>query len=271
MHRCRIGLCCAGIALGLAPNAWAILGPKAPRGEPPIVEERIGFIDRTVFRQYFDLPDRVSPEFTGSIADRYRLLGERADRLVPHTLTIACTIRPDGRVDPSMCELYGANGPDRNRAFRAAVHARALDEFPAFRVLEVKDGREPRYYRHVRFNLRTPEVEPTGVDFEQGRLVEASQLPELLSDLSAELRRSDYPARAMREEREGTGTVECQIQADLSIACRMQSFEPVANNQDFLAEPTRFFAGKFAKPILQNGEDARGVRVRFPIRWRIPR
>ena len=75
MHRCRMGLCGTVIALCLAPDAGAILGPKAPKGEPPIIEERNEFADRTVFQQYFDLPDRVSPEFGGSIADRYRLLG----------------------------------------------------------------------------------------------------------------------------------------------------------------------------------------------------
>jgi hypothetical protein len=266
-----MGLCGTVIALCLAPDAGAILGPKAPKGEPPIIEERNEFADRTVFQQYFDLPDRVSPEFGGSIADRYRLLGERPDNLPPHTLTIACPIRPDGRIDPPRCESDEASGPDGKLAFRAAVSARALDGLPSFSVLKVKDGRAPPYYRHVRFKLQTPEVRAAGIDFQKGRLVEVGQVPELVSDLGAEVRRRDYPARAMRENREGAGTVECQIQTDLSIACHMLTFAPAENSQDFFAEPIRYLAGKFAMPRLQNGEDARGVRVRFPIRWSIPR
>ena len=169
------------------------------------------------------------------------------------------------------CDLYESDGPDGNLAFRAAKLSGVLNDFPAFRPLAVKDGREPPYYRHVRFKIRTAAIASPDIDFEQGPLVRSDQLPELVSDLFAEARRRDYPARAMREEREGTGIVECQVQADLSIACHMLSFEPATKSADFFAEPKRYLAGKFAKPKLQNGEDARGVRTRVTITWTISR
>ena len=172
---------------------------------------------------------------------------------------------------PRRATSMKSDGPDGNLAFRAAKLSGVLNDFPAFRPVAVKDGREPPYYRHVRFKIRTAAIASPDIDFEQGPLVRSDQLPELVSDLFAEARRRDYPARAMREEREGTGIVECQVQADLSIACHMLSFEPATKSADFFAEPKRYLAGKFAKPKLQNGEDARGVRTRVTIKWTISR
>ena len=270
MFRYRLLPLLVGAALAPVPDASAFYAPRAPKGEPPIVKARIDLIDKTVFRQLFELPARISPEFSGTIADRYRLLGDRGDALLPHTLAITCRIEPEGLVRSSTCEADVSEAPDAAPALRAAKLAGALHDFPRFRDLGIKDGAREPFFRFARFELRTPQVHPATINFEQGPLVEMQQIPAL--DLARKSDRSirEYPPRALREGKGGKGLVECQVQQDLSIACHMLSFEPVENAAQFFREPRQFFQKTLADSTLVNGGDARGARARFHVNWSIP-
>lgn len=259
----------AGAAFVSATGASAYYAPQAPEGEPPIVKTRIDLIDKTVFRQIFDLPARTSPEFSGTIADRNRLLGDRPDALFPRNLAIVCRIEPEGRVRNSSCETDQAGDEGAVLALRAAQGAGALDDFPHFRSLEIKKGREP-FFRFIRFELRTPKVDPATINFEQGPIVEMEQIPALEIARKSDRSMREYPPRALREGKDGRGVAECQVQEDLSIACHMLSFEPQENAAVFFGEPRQFFKKIFAGSKLANGNDARGARTRFAISWSLP-
>lgn len=265
---CKLALL-TGVVFVSASDASAHYAPQAPKGEPPIVKVKIDLVDKTVFRQFFDLPARTSPEFSGTIADRYRLLGDRPDPLLPRTLMIACRIEPAGLIDESNCETDGSDRPDVALALRAARLAGAFRDFPRFRDLKIKKGRQP-FSRFVRFELRTPQVSPVAIDFERGPLVEIEQIPALYMVSKSHPSISKYPPRALREGKGGRGLVECQVQEDLSIACRMVSFEPVENAPLFFRSPRQFFDGLLADSKLASGGDARRVRTRVYVNWSIP-
>jgi hypothetical protein len=79
-----------------------------------------------------------------------------------------------------------------------------------------------------------------------------------------------YPLRALREEREGVETFECQIQQDLSLICSSLTFEPVANAPFFEGAGERNLAQARAPSKLVDGQSSVGARFKTRVRWTIP-
>lgn len=260
-------------AIGMAVPAAA--QPKAKRGEPALVQAGKDASGSTIFQQtYTGAAQRVDEPVRLSIAQAYWAMGGDGANLPAATVRVQCRIGHAGRIFDENCQPIDGTPEDAAKLYRAAEAGKAL---PSIRNIFPKLKRpsgtsrslgpwvRERYYQ---FDLALPAMTAPVVDLQGGDEVS----PTLVTGNVGRILR-DYPGRALRADAVGDLTLSCQVQQDLSIICNDLSFEPSDYYRYFTAPHDvamrRTFGGTRASAALQDGRDARGVRFKPVLKFRI--
>ena len=262
-------LCLSGCSTaGGSPNRYLVEKLPPPRsadGEPPIQTRKGQYSGQNFYSQEFtdERVHRVSTREL-SVAKLYSFFGERKEDLPPQVVTARCNIGSSGEVLLTDCVSKDGSTEDQRLAL-LLMDADTKIDVPDYRTL-------PEGFadltRTVRLNLAIPEVKSPSVDLATGPFVEAQQL--ILASGGSGVGSSNYPSRALRREAEGDMELECQVQIDLSVICRSISFEPAEHFDLFARAGERLFDGVSVEAETKDGSDARGVRFRRKVLWRIP-
>ena len=192
----------------------------------------------------------------------YMLLGMRGVTL-PESVAIRCAISPSGQVSDYTCD----NDVEDDAAAAGVAVARSLGLIAAQPSYSPEPKPKLRHYREVRYRLVFEKFTPPGIDLTKGPLVSKSQVFGLrYTNLNMV-----YPTRALREERQGRQTVECQVQADYSLICNPVAFDPAENGPYFAEVARRLFAPVPVAAQLADGGPSAYARFRFSINWAIPK
>ena len=253
---------------------WALLGASSAPSEPPVLTKKFIITGGKYFEQTWQGGDLVVPTGKLTVAERYYWFG-RKGLAVPTELAVRCQLAASGEIESHQCDLDGEDDdPLRGSSLAAAEaglsSARELGVFgdpPRFSV--AKDYGSTLFVRWVRYHLRFEPAYEIKVDLTIGTLVKLAQLKGLTIPPRS-LDPTNYPSRALREERGGTQTLECQVQSDYSIICRSIGFDPAENAPFFEGAGTGFFRRGRAPERLDNGHDSAGVRFQMRIKWVVP-
>ena len=266
-----------GASLGML--LWAMLGGVAPSEQaaasaPPVVKKKGLLTGQKYLEQSWLGGDLTVPMGRLSVAEKYYWFG-RTNLAMPTELAVRCQLAADGTVEKYMCNLDGEDA-DPLRGFLVAEADAGLS---AAIALGVFDGPTPfptaknyggqLFVRWVRYRLKFEAEESGKIDLNTGPLVSFTQLQGLQAGLGA-LDERLYPARAMREQKGGFQTIECQVQSDYSIICNAAGFEPAENGPLFQGAAVHFLRKTRAAEKLVNGQNSAGVRFRLRIRWTLP-
>lgn len=221
------------------------------------------------------------------IAERYRQATKWGGSIPALNTSVVCEIADDGAVKRTTCEADSWLNREQQLAMRVvrASLLSALPKFPAIDRAALKlaprgadplwsklihyaaaRGDTPPFFRVVRLAVRVDET-PLAVDLTAGPLVDAAQID---VESGRAMQVANYPVRALREKRQGTQTVECQVQVDRSVICHSASFDPSKNAAYFVGEAESLFRGAIVKGQLKNGRNSVGVRFQTKLRWVLP-
>ena len=264
------------LALSIGTSAPAAAQPKAKRGEPALVQAGRDANGSTIFRQtYTGSAQRIDAPIRLSIAQAYWAVGGNGTSLPAATVRVQCRIGHPGGVFDFECRPVDGTPQDAAKLYRAAEAAKVLPLIrETFRPLKRRVGTSRSgeawvHDRYYEFDLALPAMTAPIVDLQGGEEVP----PHLVTASVAPVLRN-YPGRALRADAVGDLTLSCQVQQDLSIICNDLSFEPSDYYQYFTAPHDvairRIFGGTRAIATLQDGRDARGVRFKPVLKYRIP-
>lgn len=239
--------------------------PRAAQGEPEITSQKsVSGKGRFDFQRFTDGGTYGVDEPRGSIAFLYRAFDGRTEDLRAQTVPVVCTINFGGMVLLNSCRGEGDLSDEQRIALNIATIVSRGAQFPQYRAL-------PEGFadlnRTVMLTLAIPAISAPQVDLTTGPLVDPSNVD---ADFAAITLSNNYPARALRKEIEGNMLIECQIQLDLSVICRLMAFDPPEHAGVFAPTVDTIARRLRAKPLLKDGSDARGVRFPLAIAWRIP-
>ncbi|MEM8917937.1 MAG: hypothetical protein AAGE37_03675 [Pseudomonadota bacterium] len=181
----------------------------------------------------------------------------------PIEVTMDCPISEAGKVGP-FCKAQG--WPWKSPWYKAALKFVNYAN-PSFSFSdELAEPAEAGIKRRVIYPILLDPAARPDPDFAAGPLVEMSQL-----QFAKRQRSLGFPSRALRQEKGGVLTTECQVQSDYSVICRGLEFEPKENFHLFrewaASQGLRFQVA----PKLKDGREASGVRFRTVMRFKIPR
>lgn len=262
-----VALSCAAISplLATTPAPGDLPPPVAEEGEPPIVKTPVAGMRRDYFTQTFPDAGTFDLELKPStIASLYRLFDGRTTDLEAQRVTVTCPINIDGQISLFSCTDGGPSGEDRAFALRVVRVLGTADNLPTFRELPPDHA---YLERNVILTFDVPALAAPQVDLTTGPMVEPEMVG-LTPDRGSVL--NSYPSRALRQEAEGDMRVECQIQSDLSLICQALSFDPPEHFDLFERSAIAVFRNATIEPTLKDGTDARGVRWRRKVAFRIP-
>lgn len=261
----------------VAMGAPAMAQPKAKRGEPEMVQAGQDQSGNTVFEQVYTGDDqRIEAPAKLSTAAAYWALGGDGANLPAATIRVRCEIGREGGVLNYACLPADGTPEDAVKLFRAANAGKVLPLIAkSFRKIQRTNGSSRSvgawvWKRYYEFDLALPAMTAPSVNLESGEEVEAKLVSARIGSFA-----SSYPSRALRADAEGDLTLSCQIQQDLSVICTDHSFEPAANFEYFMAPSEvarrRILGGARATATLADGRDARGVRFKPVVKYRIAR
>jgi hypothetical protein len=260
----------AGIILawGIADPAQAqpeLPRPRAAPGEPKITSERLTVYGDRDFVQRFDDGNiyNVTEIKGASIAFLYRTFAGRFQDLPAQIVRVSCDINSGGIVLLESCGTVTDPSDEQSIALAIANIRGSVAGLPTYRALPQGFA---RLYRKVTLSLAIPAIPAPKVDLGSGQLTEYTNV-EFYGNRS--LAWISYPPRALGVEAEGIMSIECQIQTDLSVICRMIAFDPPEHSGQFASIPDKLTRRMRSKPMLKDGSDARGVRFPIKITWRI--
>ena len=259
--------------------------------DPPVITQN-DMNGRPFQTQDFD-GGKVAAHFPAmSIAKRYYLAGGRNEPVPASDAAVECEIGDDGVVQPWACVPLDPTG-DGSVALR--IRAAQLEGVSRFSVIDrtvnhsvpMVDGRvmpfvRPvagswgptqtlKFYRLVHMTAHIDQFDPPPqVDLGAGPLVNLLQIPAIMDAIQsgkAHIGSDDYPLRALWESKAGRLTLECQVQADLSVICHQAAFDPPENAPYFADFARQAFLSVKVGATLLNGTSAVGVR--FPLRVRM--
>lgn len=239
--------------------------PRAAPGEPKITSQRSSSSStRYYFQRFADAGTYTVDEADGTISFLYHAFDGRSEDLPAQTVPVVCTINHRGMVLLNSCHGEDELSAEQRTALNIATVSGRDVAFPKYRALP--DG-FASFNRTVTLTLSIPAIAAPKVDLTTGPLVEPGTVD---IDLNRLYRANSYPSRALRQEVEGDMLIECQIQVDLSVICRMTGFDPPQHAGLFA--PTVNTMTRRMRPgaLLKDGTDARGVRFPLRILWRIP-
>ncbi len=234
----------------------------APRKTEQTMKDQSGkFRLRT--EEYTSPPISV-PVADLSIADLYEAGDGQSGAVAAATVSYRCPVNDAGQITLKFCIFSNRLSQQNPIADSLVMRAGNRVTLPAFPVITQTE--KERIARYVLLEFNVPAVELPVVDLSTGPLVEHQSIPELAGPLPLRL---TYPPRALRQEAEGRSVIECQIQQDLSVICRQISFEPADDAALFARESERALGPLRVSPQLSDGSDARGVRFRLSLGWRL--
>ena len=234
----------------------------AAPAEPPIIARKDPQSGLLLKYQTFDGGEIAVSLDKLSVASWYSIFGAKG-YAVPDTFAVSCHIPRDGRIWSFNC--FGADAMQRYSPEMAA--ARRLEVFAEAPVFPPLARGNESVIREVRYLLRFAKPAPPPIDLEKGPLVPIAQI----QGLRRRLGEMDYPPRALREERQGVQTVECQVQVDHSLICRGVAFDPPENGPVFAEAAHRMFMPFPVKPQLTDGTPSVHARFQTRVRWAIPK
>lgn len=212
------------------------------------------------------LPDQGAfavPTINASIADIHHAFDGRTDDLPAQSVPVFCVVSPSGQLILRDC--YGRDGisDEQQIALNLAREWGEGVDFPRFEDLSALAAPP---FRSLNLTLEIPAISAPQVDLATGPLVDPALVDFTLDQKSI---MAAYPSRAIREEIEGILQLECQVQADLSVICTNLFFKPAEYAALFDRSGTRLFRGIRTGPRLKDGQDARGVRWRPRVVFRL--
>lgn len=256
------------LALGLLTTSAAALAaqqapaPPAPRVTEQAMKDQSGKY-RLRTEEYTSPPISV-PVADLSIADLYAVGDGQSGAVAAATVSYRCPVNDAGQITLKFCIFANRLSQQNSIADSLVLRAGKQITLPAFPA--ITQAKKERIARFVLLEFKVPSVELPVVDLSTGPLVEHQSIPELAGPLQLRL---TYPPRALREEAEGRSVIECQIQQDLSVICRQISFEPASDAAMFARESERALGPLRVSPQLTDGGDARGMRFRLSLGWRL--
>lgn len=279
----------SGRTLISAVFAMALILPSEAVAEAPVIVGRNG--NNIAYKaQTFDVaPIGFDPHLL-SVAEVYREAAKWGGTIPELNVSILCEISDDGTVDRNTCEADSWSSKEQLLAMRliraapqsalpqfSAINRAALDLQPrgasplwsklvAYRADVSGDGNPP-FFRLARVAVRIGRTPAPAVDLTTGPLVELAQIS-FEAGKGPQMNR--YPPRALRENREGTQATECQVQADRSVLCRDESFDPPESAAYFAGATDSMFRGVVVQEHLKNGANAAGSRFRYKLHWKLP-
>ncbi|WP_133175347.1 hypothetical protein [Sphingomonas oleivorans] len=278
----------SGRAFISAVFAIVLILPSEAVVEAPVVVDRNGNIAFKV--QTFDVPPTTFDPHLLSVAEVYREAAKWGGTIPALNVSILCEISDDGTVDRNTCEADSWSSKEQLLAMRLvrAAPQSALPQFPAINRTalglaprgtsplwsklvayraDVPGNSNPPFFRLARVAVRIDRTQPPAVDLTTGPLVELAQIS---FEAGKDPQMNQYPSRALRENREGTQTAECQVQADRSVICRDESFDPPESALYFAGSADSMFRRVVVQERLKNGANAAGSRFRYKLRWKLP-
>ena len=256
----------AAPALLLLPLA-ATASAQADPDNPPV--ETIKSITGEAIRiqRFPRAPFDIDPA-TLRIGQRKMLRAAYGDLVIrDHLVRLECPATAFGRLagDPSCRAASGAEAD----LIRAVLAVRLLKitgaAFPT--IPQVPLGKLRSLQRVVQFDVRIKAFPAAEPEPPEGALVESKDV----NGLSSARTNLDYPPAALRREAEGRMIAACQIQADLSVACTQERFEPAENAALFAPAATSLFQAGKVDPLLASGARAEGARFRFAVNFTLPK
>ncbi|HMT44529.1 MAG TPA: hypothetical protein PKA59_08235 [Chakrabartia sp.] len=264
---------CVMIALLLLFTTPAQAGPRQIPGQPPIVKVKPQGV-KPYWLQVFDVDAKDVDLTEISIAARYYSWQGRTPDAAPMTVTVDCDVDVAYGVHPCLNRSIPPNDRTQAKVAVSQIFSRAV-KFPSVPALRedqkkwlpdpLKPG-EPALRRVARFSYRIEPPPERGIDPALGPLVESPNLPEI----RGMNRPISYPPAREAQGLQANVTLECQVQADLSVICGNAMVDP--------PEHARWFSDPLGRtplywksvPKLPDGRDARGVRFRKTVRFMWP-
>lgn len=212
------------------------------------------------------LPDQGAfavPTINASIADIHHAFDGRTEDLPAQSVPVFCVVAPSGKLILRDCYGRDSISDEQQIALNLANEWGEGVDFPRFEDVSASDSPP---FRWLHLTLEIPAIPVPQVDLANGSLVEKELLDFTLDERNI---MAAYPGRAIREEIEGVLQLECQVQTDLSVICTNLFFAPAEYAAMFDRAGTRLFRGTRVKPQLKDGRDARGVRWRPRVVFRL--
>jgi hypothetical protein len=243
-------------------TAFLLVGALIGRAgaEPPIVEET-NALGTKYHSQTFDGGSVSSRYPQQSIAERYYAAGDLKESVAAFDAPISCAIREDGIVLMPTCAERAELPQSQHLVLAALLKFGELQNLPHYSATDkLLLLRRVNLVVHVEQFDALPQL-----DLTSGQLAPLQQVAALGEAIRSGRAGLDYPPAALRSEVQGVLTLECQVQADLSVICHEELFNPPGLGHYFIGMAKRAFLKVRVGPKLASGEDARGVRIRLPI------
>lgn len=180
------------------------------------------------------------------------------------TVRVECPAMASGRIDADLnCRpVSGADGDIMPARLAMQLMKSVASGFPPI-IPEVPVSSLRKMQRLIQFDVHMrafPAAEP---EPPAGSIVDAKEI----NGLNALRRPLDYPAGARRRDVEGRMVALCQVQADLSVSCAQESFDPPEHAQLFTLAALGLFQAGRVEPLLANGGKAEGARFRYAVNF----
>ncbi|OJW60059.1 MAG: hypothetical protein BGO57_05330 [Sphingomonadales bacterium 63-6] len=254
------------LAIGLALLGLGVpLLAAEPVEQPPVEKVKNADTGEALRRQVWEVGRRdVAPAKATIRAQYYGWLS--IDERGPEAGIgrVSCPIAESGRVTiaPGSCRVscegadiaYNSHCGD---GVRSLVDVTSI-EWPDFPAIDDKLKRQKVQRWAIAEIALDPATRPH-VDLSHGDMVDVTSVV----DVKGQDFTLNYPARAMRENAGGTLTLLCQVQADLSSVCRMESFVPPENAYLFEGSVGSLSLRLKARPQLPDGTSSVGKRFKF--------
>lgn len=264
---------CWVFALFLLFSTSAHAKPKQPAGQPPIVKVKPQGV-KPYWLQVFDVDAKDVDLKELSIAARHYSWQGRTPDAAPMTVTVDCDMDTESGLHPCLNRsIPASNGTQTKVAvYQLSRRVMAFPSVPALREDQkkwlpdpLKPG-APDLRRVARFSYRIEPPPERAIDPALGPLVESPNLPEI----RGMNRPISYPPAREAQGLTATVTLECQVQADLSVICGNAVVDPPEHARWFSDPLGRTPLYWKSAPKLPDGRDARGVRFHKKVRFMWP-
>lgn len=262
----------ARLLAGAMAALIAALPGAAPAQEsadnPPI--ETIRSITGDPIRiQRFQRPAFAIDPATFTIGQRKMLRAAYGEMLAQdRVVRVECPAMASGRLDAELnCRsVSGADADAQPTRIAIRLMRMAGNAFPPT-IPQVPVASLRKLQRAIQFDVRIgafPAAEP---EPPAGPVVPSKDIIGLDWTRTA----LDYPGGARRLGAEGRMVALCQIQADLSVACVQESFDPPQNASYFAEAASALFGARHVHTVLASGAPSAGARFRYAVNFTLPK
>ena len=255
--------------LSLAASSLLLfaLSPATAQGDPdnPPIETMKSATGDTIRVQRFQRTAFEADPKLLRIGQRKMLRAAYGDLVnQERTVRVECPAMASGRLDADLnCRAVSGTDSDAVPARFATQLIRLIaGGFPPI-IPEAPVSSLRSLRRLIQFDVHIPAFPASEPAPPAGPTVDAKEI----NGLAALRRPLDYPAGARRIGAQGRLVALCQVQADLSVSCAQESFDPPEHAPLFAAAALGLFQAGRVEPLLANGAKAEGARFHYAVNF----